>query len=360
MRRLLVLILLALSVTSLSATAGQPVLMRAGQKVSWEGQLTIPDPGGCDDVTSRGCVRHPLAVQAAKGAWITVGTDVPYIRVTDGSTYVASNGDATNTRAVRSVSSTVTFQQLRSGRVTYTVGVSDPYALPLVPIHFRATATLAGKAFDRQGECLVGDGGAEALLAPDDGRLLPLSVRLVSAPKDGAQVRRDIGPSVIETYRRIGVVARVSYDTMDLRGYTSYPFEIVQRRYGGVRPAGVDVVHVLSDDFTGGIAQCIGGVAYPEKSFSTGSLNYMLEAGVRSPSGSGAAIAAHEIGHLLGAQHQMSNCVEALPQLVAQPASDGSTGPCTVMSPTGVQQGPAFSTAERASIRLYVRRYARG
>ncbi len=74
----------------------------------------------------------------------------------------------------------------------------------------------------------------------------------------------------------------------------------------------------------------------------------------------GAVVAAHEIGHLLGAQHQQSNCLEALPQQALQRPTDGWIGPCTVMSPAALQASETFSTLERSTIRSFVRRYAKG
>jgi hypothetical protein len=341
-----------------TAAPSPPVLSRAGQTVTWEGTTPRPDPAGCGELASTGCDLTTLTVVARQGAWITVsaeGSGSGYLRVTQGGRHVASNGFHAGTRSFdNNTKTSTTFQQVRSGRVDYEVGVSGVGG----GFAYTGRAQLAGSAFDREGECFVGDSGVGALLAPDDGRLLRLSVRLVSAPADAPEVRRVVGPAVVEAFRRIGIEVRVSYDAMALDGYASYPFEVVQRRYGGVRPRGVDAVHVLSDDFTGGYAQCIGGVAYPEKAFSTGSLRYAPAGGVTSPLGSGATIAVHEIGHTLGGQHQMASCVEAAPQLVAQPPSDGSTGPCTVMSPTGFQQSQAFSLQERAAIRDAVRRYA--
>ena len=49
-------------------------------------------------------------------------------------------------------------------------------------------------------------------------------------------------------------------------------------------------------------------------------------------------LVAHEIGHLLGAQHNQSNCAEAAPQQAAQPAADGSFGPCRKVVPASARQ----------------------
>jgi hypothetical protein len=71
-----------------------------------------------------------------------------------------------------------------------------------------------------------------------------------------------------------------------------------------------------------------------------------------------ALLAAHEIGHLLGAQHEQVNCVEAIPQEIAQPAPDGYFGPCTVMGPYALQDSEMFSTLERNTVRSYADAYA--
>jgi hypothetical protein len=233
-------------------------------------------------------------------------------------------------------------------------------ASAISPVRYSAKATLAGNAFDRDGECFIGDSGLSRLQETDDGAVLKLSMRLVTAPNDAAEVRTKVIPAVVETFARIKVAVRVSLDVRSLTPTDRYPFESVQRAYGGVRPPGVDVVHVITDNFSGGYAQCLGGIAYPEKAFSTGSLHYAPEGTVGVPTVYAAAIVAHEVGHTLGGQHQMGNCAEALPQQALQPASDGSIGPCTVMSPGAALISETFSTHERTVIRSYVRRFARG
>ena len=346
---------------SQAASAPSRSLTRIGQTISWSGTLSTPDPMGCGAVTSRGCDVTAVTVVAPAGSWITIGADDPqgYLRVSDNGTYVASHG---TTYAVPPQYSTTppstTFQQVRSGTVVYQIGVSDPTATTTMPLPYRANARLAGKAFDRDGDCYFGDSGASALLAADDGAPLALAVRLVTAPADAAEVRSKVIPALIETYRRINVVMSISLDVMPLLNVDTYPYEQVQRRYGGVRPAGIDVVHVVSDNFPGGFGNCIGGVAFAERAFSTGSLHYSLQGTVAVPMVTAAAIAAHEIGHLLGAQHPMGHCVEAAPQLATQPASDHSIGPCTVMFPAAVGVSETFARLERATIRSYVRRFA--
>lgn len=366
MRRALLLLLpvvLAGLPVSGEAASPPPVLSRAGSAVTWSGTLTTPDPMGCGELVSKGCDVTALTVVAPKGAWITIGVDdqTAYLRVEEGGTYVAGNGGHLGTRTSPGGDRpSTTFQQVRPGRVVYQVGVSNQVASPALPMTYRAKAQLAGTGFDRLGDYFVGDSGLSRLQQQDEGELLRLSVRLVADPKDAAEVCKLVAPALVAAFRNIDVKVRLTLDVRTLRAQDTYPFEHVRRAYGGRRPAGVDVVHVVTDLFSGGFADCLGGVAYPEKGFSTGSLHYRTEGVVPGPTVTAASIAAHEIGHNLGGQHQMGNCVEAAPQQVEHPDSDGTPGPCTVMSPGAAQISEQFGTWERAVIRSYVRQYAKG
>ncbi len=332
--------------------------------MTWSGTLTTSDLLGCGEAVSTGCDHATLKVRAAQGAWITIKVDGPslYLQVKSGERDVGGNGfqPVSTKHTPSSTSSMVTFQQLRSGIVTYDVGVSSFIVFPRSTITYRASAQLAGKAFDRKGDCFVGLAGVDHLLDADDGRRLHLSVRLVSAPADAAAMRA-AAPGLIETYDRINVGLTVSFDTMPLVDYENYPYETVQKAYGGLRPPGIDVVHVMTDKVAGGFADCIGGVAYRERGFSVGSLTYMAAGVVRlplNPRAVAALIAAHEIGHQLGGQHQQVSCAEAIPQQVVRPASDGWVGACTIMGPLAAQTSETFSTVERSTIRAFVRTHA--
>lgn len=348
------------------AAAGAYLVSERSPVVTWRGTLGLA-PLSCG-YPNGGCDQRDVVVDAAKGAWITISISVETanLRVTSGGQYVGSAGQSFDPNPGATPKATTTFQQLRTGRVSYRVEVGSVTAVPeeQTPVggnnnSYTGQARLAGRAFDRAGDCGVTP-GAEHVQDPDRGDLLRLSVRLVAAPADVAEVRRDLVPGLIDTYDRIGVRLRVSVQPFALRATDGYPYEQVRASYAGVRPAGVDVVHVLTDGFAGGIADCIGGIAYPEKAFSNGSIHYAPAGTVAVPTVRGANVAAHEIGHLLGAQHQQANCVEALPQLAQRPAKDGSVGACTVMFPGAGQISETFSTLERTTIRSFVRRYARG
>jgi hypothetical protein len=129
--------------------------------------------------------------------------------------------------------------------------------------------------------------------------------------------------------------------------------------FGGTRPAGADVVYLittkdlLADDQSeglAGLADCIGGVRYADRAFAIGELHDDLQLSIGTLQlyrRSGVKILGHEIGHLLGAHHHYANCVEGLgPEDVAE-----DTGPCTLMSNFIEMQGLRFSALEGAVIR---------
>jgi hypothetical protein len=348
----LVLLPCAALLTPARAATSQHVLRPGAKPVTWSGTLDFPDPAGCGDVTSRGCDTTTLVVDAPAGRWVTISVDddYAYLRVVHEGSTVANAGQHQSVSPGMDPEPSVTFQQLRTGRVGYEVGVSDQAVTEVNKVTYHATAQLAGAAFDREGDCGVTPGLAVDEVSSD--RPLRLSVRLVSTAADAAQTRR-AGKGVAEIYRAIGIDARVTYDTVrvpkdELDQHKL--IDVVRRKYGGMRPRGVDVVHLLTDNFAGGgFALCIGGVAYPEKAFSVGGFHYQAGGAVPVDTVEAAVIAAHEIGHLLGAQHQQSNCAEAAP-----------AGACTVMFPAAAGTSRTFSTLERNTVRGLTQTYARG
>lgn len=127
--------------------------------------------------------------------------------------------------------------------------------------------------------------------------------------------------------------------------------EAAKQTMGGTTPRGIDLVGVFTNktmqSATGGAgtvvgqADCIGGVRWNDTSFfvvsdirhienpSTGTTGTLNSMGLNPNVDATAEVFAHEIGHLMGAHHHYSNCVEG--NLTSAGQSDLS--PCTLMHP---------------------------
>lgn len=167
-------------------------------------------------------------------------------------------------------------------------------------------------------------------------------------------------------YDRIGIKLKVRYDVVVPpptweSGFFNEPaadeiFAFMKDHYGGARPPGVDLVYFITRYWSGGMADCIGGVRSPETAFAFGSMAYKLEGGPGAPTANEGVIAAHELGHLLGAHHHYSNCAEALPSGAVR----GDFNPCTTMSPAAATASSTFGLLERSFVRYYTEKYAKG
>lgn len=142
------------------------------------------------------------------------------------------------------------------------------------------------------------------------------------------------------------------------------------------RPAGYDVVYVLTakDLWTGqeqtddhetpeenrdygvaGMASCIGGVRFPTQAFAVGEWDtgVFFYVTTIAPDFS-AAVAAHEIGHLMGAHHHYAVCGITAPAM-AQGRSDA----CTLMFPDVSIAALEFSPTNSAIVYGHADKYAR-
>lgn len=139
---------------------------------------------------------------------------------------------------------------------------------------------------------------------------------------------------------------------------------------GGRRPAGVDVVEVLTtrdvvqlgQSAIAGIADCIGGVAHPDRAFLVAEGRPVSDVWI-GPAvfdvDAAAVVTAHEIGHLFGGQHQYGNCVEGIDG--GEVRSDGTVEGtlCTLMFNAADFIGPRFGTVNGLVVRGSASRYAR-
>jgi hypothetical protein len=142
--------------------------------------------------------------------------------------------------------------------------------------------------------------------------------------------------------------------------------DLSKKKFGGKRPKGFDIVYTLTDlDMTApglgtavaGQADCIGGVRYAQHAFGVGEISQFedLKAGPATfYHAATSKIAAHEIGHLMGAHHHYQDCVEGIPTEL----EEGEVSPCTLMTNAVDFQSLNFSVLEGAVVRGHATDFA--
>jgi hypothetical protein len=151
------------------------------------------------------------------------------------------------------------------------------------------------------------------------------------------------GNQVFETVKRsyapLGIAVQPSFQSVSFSGDDSQSLiNQAKATFGGQRPAGTDVVYVLTSknitagslgDGVAGMADCIGGVAFGDRAFAVGE-NFNPDNIPLGPidfvGNLTAKVAAHEVGHLFGGHHHYAECVTGLASEVGEEVS-----PCTLM-----------------------------
>jgi hypothetical protein len=193
---------------------------------------------------------------------------------------------------------------------------------------------------------------------------------------DGAGVAdaRRTTDEVARVYAPLGVTVRATYRQARLAGDAPQPdgtpagrpdqlLPQLKKAVRASRPKGTDVVFLLTDkrlftwphDLDGdgtpdegerrygvaGVAECIGGVRWPDKSFALSVGPYSDLWNVRDA----ALTMAHEIGHLLGAHHEYAECASG----TSDGPRDGVVRACTVMFNATYGRGPVHTMSDRWS-----------
>ena len=170
------------------------------------------------------------------------------------------------------------------------------------------------------------------------------------------------------SYSPLGIALRSTFETVSFgTDDASGIIEAAKAYFGGARPSGSDVVLVLTskdiqdggNTAVAGLADCIGGVAFPQNAFGVaevtvpdaGSPFGPLVIGYEMP----AKIAAHEIGHLMGAHHHYANCVEG----VASELDEADVSPCTLMFNAADLSSLNFSTVNGPVVAGHAQAYAK-
>ncbi|MHB8669786.1 MAG: zinc-dependent metalloprotease family protein [Acidimicrobiales bacterium] len=193
-----------------------------------------------------------------------------------------------------------------------------------------------------------------ALSLPPYAAATPITLRvLVLADGSAAQSRAaQVFADAQASYAPLGVtlaptIQSVSFTSTDLPGLITEAKAAV----GGTRPPGSDVVFVLSSktpsDTGVGEADCIGGVRFNDHAFAA---SYLLDDTQFTLHHGTAKVVAHEMGHLLGAQHHYANCAEGIPSLP-------DPSPCTLMFNDIDFAAQNFSTLSGAVVRGYAEQF---
>jgi hypothetical protein len=185
---------------------------------------------------------------------------------------------------------------------------------------------------------------------------------------DGVSLARgqQVFTAARQSYAPLGITLNPTFQTVSFSG-TDAAALITQSKalFGGKRPAGTDVVYTLTaknivaegTDAVAGLADCIGGVAFPENAFAVGE-NFREDQGrllgvVPLAGNLSAKVAAHEIGHLMGGHHHYANCIEGLFSEAGQ-----ETSPCTLMFNDVGLASFNFSTVNTLVVRGHSEAYA--
>lgn len=208
------------------------------------------------------------------------------------------------------------------------------------------------------------------------------AIAAIADPDERAAAEQELFDQIRERL----VVGQQSYDALDIdlvldrfallaperETRTDNAQEIIdlaKAQYGGQRPAGVDVVSVVTDldiqlpgigKAVAGLADCIGGVALPDRAFAVSETEVIVDdEGI--PLGPitfykdlTAKIVAHEIGHLMGGHHHYQECGTPAPVAVSR----GELGPCTLMTNAVDFQTTPFSTLNGVVVRGHAEKWA--
>lgn len=185
---------------------------------------------------------------------------------------------------------------------------------------------------------------------------------------DGVSLAR--GQQIIglvhQSYAPLGITVVPSFQTVTTFNGTDAQGLINQSKalFGGVRPAGVDVVYTLTsrdisaggNNAVAGLADCIGGVAFRDRAFAVGEEldpDHTELGGLLIAANLSAKIASHEVGHLFGAHHHYANCAEGLLSELGAELS-----PCTLMVNAVDVSSFNFSAVNGLVVRGHAEAYA--
>ena len=382
------------------AQAASPKSGRIGsgsKSVTWSGgPFTASNPAACVGASDPTCDHFLLQVDRLKsGTSVQVAVAAPAEDDYDLYVYGPDGTEVGNSANPAGTTETVTIAKPQAG--TYEVRV-QPFLVNPGSAYTGTARAVKGDpgstGVDTEEECLEPvPAAASPGLTPDSGGTIGLEVAVLT---DGVSVERAQQAFEVakRSYEPLGIALKgVSFTpvtfadngmTTDVDGNprasgdASRLIEDSKAFFGGARPAGADLVYLLTnkDIYDGGdpntpddpnrnygvagLADCIGGVRYSNRAFAVGELfdeEFTLfgTGQVRFYYEATAKIVAHELGHLMGGHHHYANCVEGIPSEM----DTVDVSPCTLMSNFVDFQSLNFSTLNSAVVRGHATEAAR-
>lgn len=360
-----------LSVAAYGADPDSGAVSKGKRTANWAGgpfTAGVPNAAGCIGTSDPTCDAFSLTVDVRPGSQFAVAITTASADDDYDLFVYYPDGTEAGRSATGGGNEAVVIQHT-------TLHGTGPYAVRVLPFDVASGSTYSGVARASRDvpteatdpvSCLqptpatVGVAGVT-----DSGQTVSLDVAVLL---DGVDLGlgNQIMTKAAEAYAPLGVNLNVvSYKSVSFTG-TEGADQIQQAKnfYGGRRPAGADLVFVLtSKDITdagdtglAGLADCIGGVRFPTRAFAVGEAvgiepfnvgPFIFEVDAHPE------IAAHEMGHLMGAHHHYANCVEGLLQGEVTDVS-----PCTLMFNFVDFQSLNFSQLNRAVVRGHAVQYA--
>ena len=258
--------------------------------------------------------------------------------------------------------------RMRTSR-TLLVAVSAGFAALFVASYALAVPGSTSRRIDDAEDCAEPVPQQISVPTSDDGREVVLDVHFLLdgvSPESAAEIVRhaskpysDAGIRLSPTFEEVSFEAAGTAANGKPYIGAEELIKSTRQHLGGFRPYNSDVVYTLTSKEPGaggagegvaGLADCVGGIRFPEAAFAVG------EAGLRDdPEWHvwGGKVAAHEIAHLLGAQHHYANCAEGDPEATRQDLT-----PCTLMFNDVLLVSLRFATLESAVTRGHALAYA--
>lgn len=371
----------AFSLVSFAATPGEGTLSSRKDEVTWSGGpfsaagAAVSNPAACSGLAADPtCDRFLLRIDNERLDNILVAIapadgfetdDYDLFVYDDQGVLVATQADGDGNESVVFANTGASYYEVRVQ--PWTVGNGSSY-------NAVATYSRTDPPLDVETDC---NEFVPAAAGVDLGQPVELSVMLLL---DGvsADVAKALMANAAKSYadHNVQLVLKRTQKVSFLSLTSDALIEDAKTFVGGVRPRGIDVVGVLTTkEMQGGAvpgsivvgqADCIGGIRYDAHAFFVASdirdievpsgtaSGPLYQLGYNQNLGAATEVISHEIGHLMGAHHHYSNCVEGN----LQDDGPGDLSPCTLMHPAVNNAGLQFSTLETAVVRGHAVNYA--